>query len=134
MIDLFTRPRYRGHRRTDPACSYHHGRTPARSRGKACQRCHPVTTYRYPVTGEYGPRTYVAVVAYAAAPKLPALPVGMEWTVQYVPDSTFAVRLYRNGRRTYLTALAPLCELRTETVIAMARHLNKRRAYVMGDK
>jgi len=29
------------HRRTDPACRLHHGRTPARSRGKSCPVCMP---------------------------------------------------------------------------------------------
>lgn len=132
MIQLFTR--HRGHRRTDPACRYHHGRTPARSRGKACPRCHSATTYRYPVTGEYGPRTYVAVVAYTAKPYLPALPVGETWRLEYVPDSTFALWLYKGERRTGLRLMGPLCELRTETVIAMARHLNKRRAYFEGNE
>ena len=38
MRDLW-RAKY--HRRTDPACGQHHGRTPKRSRGKGCEVCFP---------------------------------------------------------------------------------------------
>lgn len=83
------------------------------------------------VDGYTGPRTKVAVVGYAAAPHLPELPDGMAWAIEYISDNTFAVSLYR--RRTRLGAyMAPLCELRVETVIAMARGLNRRRAYFEG--
>ena len=80
-----------------------------------------------PVDGYTGPRAKVAVVGFAVARHLPELPACMSWAVEYVPDSSFRVWLCHGGHRTRLAAMAPMCELRAETVICMAREVDRKR-------